>query len=86
MRQRCAVLLDDSQELFEIETWHRDHGCAHVESHVQDHHKTVDMKEWEYADEGILFRKVIQTIHLAQIRDEIMMREHDALWHAGRAA
>jgi hypothetical protein len=80
VRQAHVVILNGFQERFEIKAWHQ-HDCrAAVEAHVQDDYESVDMKQRQHADECVGFVKIAEPFHLAQVRDQVVMRQHHAFW------
>ncbi len=80
MRERHAILLNQAEKLFKIESWHRHDRRAQVQTHIEDHHEAVNVKERQDAKQRIVAMKVIEPIHLAHIRHQIVVSEHDPLW------
>ena len=86
MTERHAILLDQTQEQLEIETGHGHNRRAHVQPHIEHHAQTINMKERQDAKQPIVFSKIIKAVHLAHVRDQIVMGKHHSLGQARSAA
>src|SRR5882672_9748931 len=86
MRQRHLVVLKCLQKRLEFKTLHCHDGCALVQAHVQDDDQTINMKERQDTDQRVVLGEVLQTVHLAHVRDQVVVSEHDAFWESGCAA
>ena len=73
------------QELLEIEPRHRDDRGAGPQAQVHEHLHAVDVEERQHRDEGVVLVQRDRGECLLDVRDEVAVREHDALRQAGRA-
>ena len=51
-----------------------------MQPHIKHDHESVNVNQRQYTKERIVAMKVIEPIHLAHIRYQIVMSEHYALW------
>src|SRR5207237_8725494 len=86
VRERYAILLNQAEKLFQIESWHRHNRRAQMQTHIEHDHESVNVKERQHTKERIVAMKVVEPIHLAHIRHQIVVSEHYALWQTGCAA
>ena len=79
------VLLDQPEERLKIESRQRHHCLAHREHGVEQHMKSVDVKERQHGDDG--FWLVVQVgFALLYVGDEIAVAEHNSFGQPGSAA
>ncbi len=76
------MILDQSQELLQFKTRHRDDRRTVIEACVQDDHQPVDVKEREHTDELIVIADLLNPNRLADVCHQVVVREHDPLREA----
>ncbi len=53
-----------------------------MQTHIEHDHEPVNVKQRQHAKQRIVATKVVEPIHLAHIRDQIVVSEHDTLWQS----
>ena len=85
-RMRDAVLFDRAEHDLEVEAWDRHDRRALTQGVVEHDHESVDVEERKDTKRNFVLAGQEVRLDLAQVRNEIAMREQHALREAGRAA
>ena len=88
-QDRDPVLLDELEELLEVEARHHDDGAAIGEPEHHDHDHAVDVKERQHRHDDVPLAEAVEVAHalaLAEIRHQVVVRQHHALGQARGAA
>ena len=81
-----AVFLNKRECLIEVETWKRDHRDAVCEQSVHQYLHAVDVEERKEGKRHLAIRLVDDCmVALADVCDQIVVGEHDALRQTSRA-
>ena len=57
-----------------------------MQSHVEHDNQTINMKERQNAQQNIVTIEIVESVHLAHVRHDIVVRQHHALGQTRRAA
>ena len=79
---RDAVLLDRREELREVEARHRDDARAAPQGVVEHERLAVDVEERQDGDHAVVLADRPHGRVLAEVRDEVAVRQHHALGQA----
>src|SRR5688572_23335427 len=86
VRETYFVVLRNFEERLQLEPRHRHDRCARVKPHVQHDHESVDVEQRQDANQRVRLEEITKTFHLTDVRDQVVMREHDTFRQASSAA
>src|SRR5260370_39664360 len=76
MGQGYELPFNQTKKLFELQAGHGEDRRAQVQTHVKHDNQAVNMEKRQDAQQGVVLMKVSQTVHLAHVRDQVVVREH----------